>query len=333
MIIGLTGSLAAGKGVVSDFLRKKGFVYLSLSDELREILKENKIQITRENLQIWGNKLREEKGSDVLAKRVFGKIKSQEYKKAVVDGIRNPAEVEFLGQNLREFFLVAVDAPKNVRFERMISRNRESDPISWEKFILVDEKDQGIGEKEFGQGVGKCMAMAKFVLINDGSLEEVEMKIEKLYSDICSKIPPMSWDEYFMTFALVAARKSKDPSTKVGACIVDKEKRVVGLGYNGFPRKCDDEKFPLAREGEYLDTKYAYVVHAEPNAILNSTKETRDCKIYVTLFPCNECAKLIIQAGIVEVIYLEDKYADSDAVKASKKLFDLAGVKTRRFGL
>lgn len=331
MIIGLTGSLAAGKGVVSDFLKNKGFVYLSLSDELREILKENKIQLTRENLQNWGNKLREEQGFEVLARKVTEKIKNQEYKNAVVDGIRNPHEVDFLEKNLREFFLVAVDAPQRVRFERMVSRNRESDPIIWENFLLVDNKDQGIGEKDSGQGVGKCMKKAKFVLINDGNLEEVEKKIERLYQDINSKIPPMSWDEYFMTFALVAAKKSKDPSTKVGACIVDEEKRVVGLGYNGFPRRTDDKEFPMAREGEFLETKYAYVVHAEPNAILNSTKNTKDCKMYVTLFPCNECAKFIIQAGIKEIIFLENKYAHTDSVKAAIRLFNSAGVKMREF--
>ncbi len=330
MIIGLTGSLAAGKGVVADFLKKKGFVYISLSDELREILKENKIQITRENLQLWGNKLREEKGSDVLAKRAIDKIKNQEYKKVVVDGIRNPAEIDSLRNLLTNFFLVAVDAPEKVRFERMISRNRESDPITWENFVRVDKKDKGVGEKSSGQGVGKCIKKAKFVLINDGSLEEVNKKVERLYEDISSNIPPMSWDEYFMTFAKVATQKSKDPSTKVGACIVDPEKRVVGLGFNGFPRKCNDDDFPMAREGSFLETKYAYVVHAEPNAILNSTKETRGCKIYVTLFPCNECAKLIIQAGIVEVIYSDDKYNYTDGVKASMKLFKSAGVKTRK---
>lgn len=330
MIIGLTGSLAAGKGVVSDFFKKKGFIYLSLSDELRQVAKERKIEITRENLQNLGNQLREEQGSGVLAKLVVDKIKNQEYKKAVVDGIRNPAEIDEL-EKLKNFFLVSVDADPKIRFERMVSRNRESDPITWNEFLKVDKKDKGIGEKKSGQGVGKCMKKASFVLLNEGSLEEVNEKIERLYQDILKLIPPLSWDEYFMTFAKVASQKSKDPSTKVGACIVDKEKRVVGLGYNGFPKKCDDNKLPMDRKGDFLDTKYAYVVHAEPNAILNSTKETKDCKMYVTLFPCNECAKLIIQAGINEVIYLDNKYKDLDNVKASVRLFKEAGIKTREF--
>ena len=332
MIIGLTGTLASGKGVVASFLKNKGYIYLSLSDELREILREMGIPLTRENLQAWGNKLREENGSDYLAKKVYDKIMNQEYKKVVIDGIRNPAEIKSL-QKIKTFFLVGVDAPAEVRFKRMVERNRESDPIRWDDFIEKDAKDRGVGEKSTGQGVGKCMKKAKFILINDGSMEDTNLKLEKLYSDIMKSIPPLSWDEYFMTFAKVAAQKSKDPSTKVGACIVDYEKRVVGLGYNGFPKKCDDSLFPMEREGGFLETKYAYVVHAEPNAILNSTKSTSNCKIYVTLFPCNECAKLIIQAGITEVIYLEDKYADSDIVKASKKLFSAAKIKTRQIEL
>ncbi|MFW5852703.1 MAG: deoxycytidylate deaminase [Nanoarchaeota archaeon] len=146
-------------------------------------------------------------------------------------------------------------------------------------------------------------------------------------------LQPPSWDEYFMSFAKTAATKSKDPSTKVGACIVDKDRRIVGLGYNGFPKKIDDDSLPMAREGSFLETKYAYVVHAEPNAILNATKSTKDCRIYVTLFPCNECAKLIIQAGITEVVYLDDKYAGTEVVQASKRLFRAARVKMRQLVL
>jgi dCMP deaminase len=286
--------------------------------------------MTRENLQKEGNKLREEKGADVLARRVALKIRNQEYKKAIVDGIRNPFEITLLEKELKHFFLVGVDASPKIRFERMVSRSRESDPIKWEDFLKVDKKDQGIGEKSTGQGTRKCIAKARFILRNEGTLEDVKQKINKLYEDIEKSIPRPTWDEYFMTFAKVAAEKSKDPSTKVGACIIDSEKRVVGLGYNGFPKRCDDNLLPFERTGNFLDTKYAYVVHAEPNAILNSTKSTKDCKMYVTLFPCNECAKLIIQAGINEVIYLDDKYSETDAHKAAVKLFNLAKIKTRK---
>ena len=140
----------------------------------------------------------------------------------------------------------------------------------------------------------------------------------------------LNWDEYFMSLAHLSAVRSKDPSTQVGAVIVDSNNRVVGLGYNGFPRGCDDNKFPWEREGEYLDTKYAYVVHAELNAILNANKLIEHCRLYVSLFPCNECSKAIIQSGIKEIIYESDKYKDLDQFKASKKMLEAAGVKLRQ---
>ena len=141
----------------------------------------------------------------------------------------------------------------------------------------------------------------------------------------------ISWDEYFMSLAHLSAVRSKDPSTQVGAVIVDSNNKVVGLGYNGFPRGCDDKEFPWERDGEFLNTKYPYVCHAELNAILNSIKSLKDCTIYVALFPCHECTKAIIQSGIREIVYLSDKYTNTDSNRASKKMLDAAGVKYRRF--
>ena len=140
----------------------------------------------------------------------------------------------------------------------------------------------------------------------------------------------LSWDEYFMGVALLSAQRSKDPNTQVGACIINEKKKIVGIGYNGLPIGCDDDHFPWAREGDFLETKYPYVCHAELNAILNKISADLDkCTVYVTLFPCNECAKVLIQSGIQEVIYLANKYPDSDSVKAARKMFDSAGVRYR----
>ena len=139
----------------------------------------------------------------------------------------------------------------------------------------------------------------------------------------------ISWDEYFMGVSLLAAKRSKDPNTQVGACIVDSNHVILSTGYNGFPLGCSDDELPWARTGE--DTKYPYVVHAELNAILNSGgKSLRDATIYVGLFPCNECAKAIIQSGIREVVYLDDKYANAKSTLASKRLLSMAGVKMRK---
>ena len=140
----------------------------------------------------------------------------------------------------------------------------------------------------------------------------------------------ITWDEYFMGFAKLSARRSKDPNTTVGACIVNTKKRIVGIGYNGFPYGCHDKDFPWGREGDFLDTKYPYVVHAEPNAILNSTTKLDDATLYVTLFPCNECAKLIIQSGIKEIVYISDKYDGSNENIASKAMLQAAGVRWRK---
>ena len=146
----------------------------------------------------------------------------------------------------------------------------------------------------------------------------------------------LSWDEYFMMIAKLTAMRSKDPNTQVGACIVARDNRILSIGYNGTPNGYDDKVFPWSRDGAPLDTKYLYVCHAELNAILNfrgASRELENSKIYVDLFPCNECAKAIIQSGIKEVIYVCDKYCDTDGVKASKKMFDTCGVKYRQIKL
>lgn len=142
----------------------------------------------------------------------------------------------------------------------------------------------------------------------------------------------LKWDEYFMGIALLSSLRSKDPSTQVGACIVDKDNKVVSIGYNGMPRGVDDNEIPWGH-GEGLDSKYLYVCHAEFNAILNTRNGSAlsGCKIYVTLFPCNECAKAIVQVGIKEVIYLGDKYHDGIEATASRRILDLAGVKYRQY--
>lgn len=144
----------------------------------------------------------------------------------------------------------------------------------------------------------------------------------------------LSWDEYFMGIALLSSMRSKDPSTQVGACIVNQDKRILSMGYNGMPRCCSDDDFPWDKNDNPLNSKYLYVCHAELNAILNcAVGGVRGCTVYTTLFPCNECAKAIIQSGIAEVVYMSDKYSESDSVLASKRMFDTAGVKYRPYNM
>lgn len=140
----------------------------------------------------------------------------------------------------------------------------------------------------------------------------------------------LTWDEYFMGLAHLSALRSKDPNTQVGAAIVDENHRVVSVGYNGFPTGVSDDEFPWDRSGGVLESKYAFVVHAELNAILNSQRSVRGCTIYVSLFPCNECAKAIIQSGIRRIVYESDKYNGVDTNIASKRMLKAAGVELVR---
>ncbi|XP_055546116.1 deoxycytidylate deaminase [Wyeomyia smithii] len=143
----------------------------------------------------------------------------------------------------------------------------------------------------------------------------------------------LNWNEYFMATAFLAAKRSKDPNTQVGACIVNKEKKIVGVGYNGFPIGCSDDEFPWSKTSDdALENKYLYVCHAEVNAILNkNSSDVKNCTMYVALFPCNECAKVIIQSRIREIVYMSDKHNNKNTTIASKKMLDAAGVKYWRF--
>ena len=142
----------------------------------------------------------------------------------------------------------------------------------------------------------------------------------------------ITWDDYFMGVALLAAQRSKDPSTQVGACIVDEHNRILSTGYNGFPQGCSDDEYPWNRDESKGETKYQFVVHAELNAILNASgKSLLGSKVYVALFPCHECAKAIIQSGVKEVVYLSDKYHNTSSTMASRRMLCDAGVKLTEF--
>ena len=149
-----------------------------------------------------------------------------------------------------------------------------------------------------------------------------------------SNLSPISWNEYFMCMAMLVSLRSKDPSSQVGAVLV-RENKVIGTGYNGFPTGCDETQFSWDRDVDklgWVNTKYPYVIHAEANALLNTVDSPRGCDLYVTLHPCNECAKLLIQGGIRKVFYLEDKHHDADNCIAARKLFDVTGIEMIQLG-
>ena len=170
------------------------------------------------------------------------------------------------------------------------------------------------------------------ILTTPEDSEEAADNVPKVISSPLASNAHITWSEYFMSVARLAALRSKDPCSKVGACIVNSQNKIVATGYNGMPNGVHDDKVPWGKEGPFYETKYAYVVHAELNAILNSVlTDQTGCRVYVTLFPCNECAKAIIQSGIRHVIYLSDKHKDKDSTRVSKKMLRLANVEFEQF--
>lgn len=355
MIIGITGTNGAGKGTVVEFLKELGFEHHSVRDFLIEEIKRRGLVVNRDSMIIVANDLRSKNSPSYIVEKLYEKAKETEKEKGknvVIESLRCPGEVEAL-KDKGNFTLFAVDAPPFLRYERITQRGEETDTVSYEKFIS-DERKEMRSEDKNKQNLSKCIEMADYKFENNSTISDLKKEVfetlkgmEILSEDNISgppkeNSPPqektksekflgrkdyISWDEYFMGVAILSGKRSKDPSTQVGACIVDEDKKIVGAGYNGSPRGIEDEDFPWEREGDFMNTKYAYVCHAELNAILNSTKETlKGCTLYVALFPCNECAKAIVQSGIKKVVYLSDKYKDTPSHKVSKKILEMSGV-------
>ena len=333
MIIGVTGTLGAGKGTISEVLMKKGFKHHSMSGFIIEEIERRGMISNRDTQVFIANELRATYGPGYIAEKVYERAKAQGGN-CIIESLRAVAEVDAL-RNKGEFILISVDADPKIRYERITVRRSEKDNVSFSEFISNEEREMNLVDPTKGN-LRTCMSMADFNIINNGTIKEVEEDVENILRRVgfreTTKVEKRSnainWDDYFMGISLLSAKRSKDPSTQVGACIVNENRRIIGIGYNGFPQGCPDEEFPWAREGTFLETKYAYVVHAEMNSILNSMgKDLRNSTLYVAMFPCNECAKAIIQTGIKRIVFLSDKYAHTDGDKASRKMFDSAGVK------
>lgn len=334
MIIGITGTIGAGKGTLVNFLKGRGFVHYSVRGFLIEEIKRRNLEINRESMVEVANDLRQRFSPSYIVEELYKKA-SFENKNIVIESLRTPGEIESL-KNKEDFYLFAVDAEPFLRYERIIRRGSETDKINYADFLSQESREMN-SEDSAKQNLKKCIEMADFKFENNGSQEEFGLKVFNILEKISDKKPSqkivfgrkdyLAWDEYFMGIAILSSKRSKDPSTQVGACIVDEDKKIVATGYNGAPRGIEDKDFPWSREGDFLETKYAYVCHAELNAILNSTRENlKGCTIYVALFPCNECAKAIIQSGIKKVVYLSDKYNEIPSYIASRKMFEKVGI-------
>ena len=302
MILGLTGTNASGKTTIVNYLVSKNFEHLSLSDILREELFERNIEPTRENLIQAGNDLRERNGPAILAEKAKLKLASS---KSVIDSIRNPAEVHSLRQ-LSNFYLIAVDAPIELRYQRAISRNRIENVKDLAGFIEMENREKSLDTSH--QNIAACMEMADFNLFNDGTIDKLHKSIDQIIVQIESSARP-TWDEYFLKMAFLVAERSTCLRHHVGAIII-KDRHVLTTGYNGAARKIDDclklgclRNQLNIRSGERHEICRA--IHAEQNAIIQAGFHGVNIDggtLYCTHSPCIICAKMIVNAGIRRVV-------------------------------
>ncbi|MGH9488560.1 MAG: deaminase [Terriglobales bacterium] len=310
MLLGLTGTNGSGKTTLAELLRAAGFYYLSLSDEIRAELEKSGLPSTRENLIACGNRLRREFGRDVLAVRTRARISAE--RNYVIDSIRHPDEVAALRQ-LGGFHLLHVDAPVALRYQRARARGDARTPANFEQFVELEQQELAGADPE-AQNLAACAALADAVVVNDGDREQFRLRAEALVrgwlEQAAGSDPRPSWDEYFMRIARMVALRSNCVKRKVAAVIV-RDRRIISTGYNGTPRgvrNCNQGGCPrcnsLAASGTRLDE--CVCSHGEENAIVQAAYHgiaIKDAVLYTTLSPCLQCTKMIINAGIREVVF------------------------------
>lgn len=332
MIIGLTGENCSGKGMVADYLQKKSFYFYSLSDVIREELTSKGTEITRDALIKEGNNLRQKYGSSVLAVKTTAKLQTD--KNYIIDSIRNPAEVNELKKLTRFVLLKIFSTPEN-RFERMKERNREGDPKTLKEFLRVEELEAS-NQNSAKQQLTACMKLADKTIVNDDQPENLYKKVDQLLQELQveKKKNRPDWDEYFMNIAKVVASRSNCMKRHVAAVIV-KDKRIISTGYNGTPRgvtNCSEGGCPRCNQfvegGTRLDE--CLCSHGEENAIVQAAYHginIKDASLYTTFAPCLMCTKMIINAGIKEVVYNIDYPLNNTALSLYKEV----AIKLRQF--
>jgi dCMP deaminase len=329
MIIGLTGRNGAGKGVAADFLKSKGFYYHSLSDVIREEIQARCLEVTRERLIEVGNELRARNGSGHLAQQILRRIDPD--KNYAVDSFRHPDEVRVF-RGVSRYYLLAIQADPAVRFSRVRARRRENDPTSYEEFLELEAREADNPESDRQQLIA-TEQLADFALPNNGPLEELHEKLAELLKRLMGNLDRPSWDEYFMNIAKVAALRSNCVKRKVAAIIV-KDKRVISTGYNGTPRgtrNCYEGGCPRCNDFADSGTRLEECLcsHGEENAIVQAAYHgvsVSAATLYTTFAPCLMCTKMIINAGIREVVYNEDYPLN----ESSFRLLQEAGVLCRQ---
>lgn len=329
MIIGLTGKNGSGKGEVARYLQERGFVYYSLSDALREEAQKEGKTVSRDVLVELGNRLRNEHGPSVLAEKIFSRLDPEKH--YVVDSIRHPSEVQVFRRRT-DFMLAAVRAPERLRFERLKQRSRENDPRTFEDFVALEGKEaQSTNSND--QQLDRAIALHDVIIDNTGPLKALHDRVKEVILEFSKKQQRPEWDHYFMGIAKVVALRSNCIKRKVAAVIV-KDKRIISTGYNGTPRgvkNCAEGGCPRCNSidvsGKGLEE--CLCSHAEENAIVQSAYHGVPIKgsvLYTTFSPCLICTKMIINAGIQEVVYNMD-YA---LTETAFNLLQEAGVSVRK---
>jgi len=329
MIIGLTGKNASGKGEVAKFLQDRGFIFLSLSDVLRAELKTRHLPVTRDHLTEVGNELRQKHGPGVLAQRILDTLGDTAH--YVIDSFRNPAEVEVF-RHRPDYLLWSIEASPRTRFERIKSRARENDPMTFAGFDRVEKREAKNHDRN-KQNLDDCAGLADAHVANNHTLQALYNRLIPLTKKALASIPRPSWDEYFMRIAQVVAKRSNCLKRKVAAVIV-KNGRIISTGYNGTPRKtknCYQGGCPRCNQvgpsGQGLTE--CYCSHGEENAIVQAAYHgisIKDSTLYTTFSPCLLCTKMIINAGIQEVIFNQAYPLGTDAHALLKE----AGVALRK---
>ncbi len=329
MIVGLTGRNAAGKGLAAEFLKSKGFAYHSLSDVIRDEVRARGLPLTRDALIATGRELRARHGTGYLAERILERLEPG--RNYVVDSFRHEDEVAVF-RKTSDFHLLAVRADPRVRFERIKARGRESDPGTYEAFLDLEQKESTSLQAE-GQNLTATEAVADHAIDNDGSPAEFQARLSELVPKLMAKMKRPGWDEYFMKMAQVAALRSNCAKRKVAAVIV-RQKRVISTGYNGTPRgtkNCYEGGCPRCNQLAAAGTKLEECLcsHGEENAITQAAYHGVSIAggtIYTTFAPCLMCTKMIINAGLHEVVYNMDYPLN----ETTFKLFKDAGVVCRK---
>jgi dCMP deaminase len=329
MIIGVTGFFCAGKDEFANYITSKGIEHISLSDILREDLIKAKIEVTRTHLQELGKDLRLKYGAGILAERALKSMPKD--KNYLVSSIGTTGEAKALRKR-GDFLLVFIDAPQNIRFERMKARNRENDPKTFDEFRKQEAKETKGGGSAYRE-IENLKKIADVVIVNDGSLDKFKAKIDKMLHDHGWKYQYKrpSWDEYFMSIVDAVAKRGTCDRGRTG-CIIVKDKRILATGYAGSPagmKHCDEIGHLMKTVFEEDGSKHAHcvrTVHGEANAIAQAAKygiSIDGSTIYMKLEPCLDCAKLIINAGIKRVV-CEKRY---HGAISTRKFFEECGVK------